>query len=373
VGFEYHHRRNNVDAFMDPGRVSPLFGSFDFPFSDFANINRAGLEYQGDYLARNWARTTFGYRFEDENGFVGDRTLPPLSHALRLNHAVFGQETLTFSRFSLVAGVRFEHNGSFGNKAVPRVAASAVVWRGGEFFSGTRLRFSYGQGIKEPRLEESFGIGAFGIIPNPNLKPEETRAFETGVTQSFRGGKYSLNATYFNNLFTNKIDFNFDPVTFTSQYVNINEALAHGAELEFQAHPTARLAVTAAYIYDSTQVLKAPNATNPLLLPGAPLLRRPKHAGSVLVTYLRSRWGANLGIVALGRRPDSDFEGLQPPVTYSAGYGRVDMGGWYTLTHRITAYANLENAFDRHYEEAAGYPALGVNVRAGMRFRVGGE
>ena len=373
VGFEYHHRRSNVDTFMDPGRVSPLFGSIDFPFSDFANINRAGLEYQGDYLARSWARTTFGYRFEDENGFVGDLTAPPLSHGLRLNHAVFGQETLIFSRFSLVAGLRFEHNGSFGNKPVPRVAASALVLRGGESFSGTRLRFSYGQGIKEPRLEESFGIGGFGIIPNPNLKPEETRAFEAGVIQSFHGGKYSLSATYFNNLFTNKIDFNFDPVTFVSQCVNINEALAHGAEVEFQARPTTRLAVTASYTYDSTQVLKAPNATNPLLLPGAPLLRRPKHSGTVLVTYLRSRWGANLGVVAVSRRPDSDFEGLQPPVTYSAGYGRVDLGGWYALTHRVTGYANLENAFDRQYEEAAGYPALGVNIRAGLRFRIGGE
>ena len=81
-GFEYHHRRSNVDTFMDPGRVSPAFGNFDFPFSDFANLNRAGFDYQGDYVARSWAHTTVGYGFEDENGTTG--SLPDsLSHGLR--------------------------------------------------------------------------------------------------------------------------------------------------------------------------------------------------------------------------------------------------------------------------------------------------
>ena len=39
----------------------------------------------------------------------------------------------------------------------------------------------------------------------------------------------------------------------------------------------------------------------------------------------------------------------------------------------ITAYANVENALDKQYEEVVGYPALGINVRAGLRFRIGGE
>jgi vitamin B12 transporter len=39
----------------------------------------------------------------------------------------------------------------------------------------------------------------------------------------------------------------------------------------------------------------------------------------------------------------------------------------------VTAYLNIENALDRHYNEVVGYPALPVNFRAGLRFRVGGE
>ena len=372
-GFEYHHQRSVVDGFIDPGRVSPAFGNFDTPFSDFANLNRAGFDYQGDYVARSWARTTVGYHFEDENGWAGDLTLLPLGHGLRRNHAVFGQQVLTWTRVTVIAGARLEHNESFGNRGLPRIAASALALKGGRIFSGTRLRFAYGTGIKEPRLEESFGVGGFGIIPNPNLKAEENRSLEAGVQQSFAGGKYWLGATYFNNLFTNQIAFNFDPVLFASQYLNINRALAHGSEVEFRVRPWARLNVDASYTYTSTQVLNAPLAFDPLLSAGAPLLRRPKHAASLLAVYTAQRWGGDLGVTALGPRADSDFLGLLPPVTHSAGYARLDLGAWRAINHRMTAYVNVENALNRHYEESAGYPALRTNFRAGMRFRVGGE
>ncbi len=373
TAFEYNHQRTVLDTVMDPGRVSPAFGNFDFPFSDFASINRAGGEYQGEYWARSWARTTFGYRFEDENGFVGDKLALPLSHGLRRNHAAYGQQVLTWGRATLIGGLRLEHNESFGNKAVPRLAISLLALRGSDLFSGTRLRFAYGTGIKEPRLEESFGIGGFGIVPNPDLKPEENRSFEAGLQQNFASGRAWMAATYFNNLFENQIAFSFDPATFTSKYLNLNRALAHGAEVEMRAHPWRALALSAAYTYTSTQILRAPTAFDPLLQPGAPLLRRPKHAGTLLATWTAVRWGASLAGTFVGRRPDSDFLGLQPPVTTAAGYARVDVGLWREINRFVAGFINVENVTNRKYEEAAGYPALKANFRAGLRFRVGGE
>ena len=102
-----------------------------------------------------------------------------------------------------------------------------------------------------------------------------------------------------------------------------------------------------------------------------PLLRRPKHSATALINYLGSRWGGNLAGSFVGRRPDTDFLGYG--VDHAAGYVRVDLGGWYAIASRVTVYANLENALDRHYEEVVGYPALGISFRAGMRFRIGGE
>jgi vitamin B12 transporter len=365
TGYEYSHQRTNVDVFADPGRI------FDFPTHAIADINRAGFEYQGDYQARSWARTTVGYQFEDENGFVGDLNFPPLVHGLRLNHAVYGQQLLTLGRVSLVLGARFVHNQTFGNKAVPRAALTLQVLKGRTILSGTQLRFSYATGIKEPRLDESFARGQ-GILPSPNLKAEENRALEAGLQQNFFGDKYTLTATYYNNLFRNQIDFAIlDPVTFTGQYQNIDKSIAHGAELELHGRPWSRLSLDAGYNYTSTQILEQPFAFDPFHEPGQPLLRRPRHSGSLLLTWLGNRWGGNLGGSFVGRRPDSDFLGFG--ITHAAGYARVDVGGWYALNSRMTAYVNVENALDKQYNEVVGYPALGANFRAGMRFRLGGE
>ena len=377
TGFEYHHKLANVDQIMEPGRVSPLFGNIDFPFDSVSHINRAGFEYQGQYWERSWARLIVGYRFEDENGFVGDLLSPPLSHGLRLNHDLYAQQLITRGRASLVAGLRFTHNGSFGNAVVPRIAPSFLLLRGGGIFSGTRLRGSFATGIKEPRLEESFASGPF-ILPNPSLRAEENRAFDAGIEQGFVGGRFVLSSTYFHNIFRRQIEFASNPTTFVGQYVNINKSLAHGVETEFDARLWSRLSLTSSYTYTSTQILAAPlctaqNFCDPLLATGRPLLRRPRHAATVLLNYAGHRWGGEIGGTALGPRVDSDFLGLLPPVTHTAGYARFDLGGWYALTHRVTAYLNVNNLLDRRYDEAAGYPALGFNFRAGLRFRLGGE
>ena len=359
TGYDYRHIRTNVDTVVDPAR-----SFLDFLTHSVVNINQAGFEYQGDYIARSWARTTVGYEFADENGYVSQ-------HAQRLNHAVYGEEVLTLKRLSIVAGARFVHNENFGNKGVPRVALTFQALKGGQMFSGTRFRFSYATGIKDSRLEEQFANGP-GIIPNPNLKAEENRAFETGVDQSFLGRKYTLSATYYNNLFHNQIDFAIlDFNTFTGEYANIDKSMAHGAEVELHGRPLSRLSFDAAYNYASTQILEQPFAFDSLHMPGRPLLRRPKHSASLLLTYLGRRWGANLGESFVGRRPDSDF--LVFAVDHAPGYVRMDIGGWYAINSRVTTYVNVENALNRHYEEVVGYPALGANVRVGVRFRIGGE
>lgn len=371
-GYEYRHVRENIDRVMDAGRAN-AFGNFDFPFASYADLNRAGFMYHGEYDPRLWARTNFGYEFEDENGFIGDLTALPLTHGLRRNHAVYGEQLLTFSRFSFVGGARFVRNESFGNRAVPRAALSFLALRGADFRGATRLRVAYGQGIKEPSFDESFGIGSFFIIPNPNLRPEESRTIETGIIQNFLGDRYSISGGYYHSLFRNQIEFTSDPVTFVGQFVNLNRSLAHGGEFEFHGRPTTRLEVETSYTYTSTQILQSPVATDPLLEAGAPLLRRPKHAGSLTLNYTSAKWGGNLSAVAIGHRSDSDFLGLVPHVDHAAGYARVDTSGWYEFQHHVTAFLAIENLLNKRYQEAVGYPALKANFRAGLRFRFGGE
>ncbi len=373
TGFDYVYRYNELNLNPDTARVDPFDDPIDFASNTIDHINRAGFEYQGDYSERTWAHTTFGYRVENENGYVGDVLFGPQNHSQRLNNDVYAQQMLTFDRLTIIGGARLAHSSTFGNTGLPRVALSYQLLHGGAIFSGTRLRFSYATGFKEPRLEETFnGLpGDQYDKSNTALKPERSRSFEAGFQQNFFGPKYLLSGTYFNNLFHDQINYvEIDPMNFVGEYVNVNKSFAQGAEFEFQAKLRSRLLWTSAYTYTSTQILDNPAPVNALFDAGMPLLRRPKHSATTMFSYLASRWGANLSGSFVGPRPDSDFDNFG--ITHAAGYVRADLGGWYALRPRITAYVNIENALDRRYNEVVGYPALPINFRAGLRFRLGG-
>ena len=370
TGFDYLSRYTDVNF------SSNSLNYDDFPGHTYNDINHAGFEYQGDYSERTSEQisthSTFGVRIENENGFVG--SYGAQTPGQRLEQDAYLQQQLTLGRLSVIAGGRFVHNSAFGNTGVPRVALTLLALRGGEIFSGTRLRFSYATGFMEPALYQTFANLPY-YVANPGLLPERTRAFEADFQQNLFAGRWALNATYFNNLFHDQIEYGTNQAGL-GQFFNVQKSLAHGAEVELQGRIWKRLSLNTAYTYLSTQYLQAPLCTpayfcDPVYDTGNPLLRRPKQSATTLLSYLGKRWGANLGGSFVGRRPDSDFDGLS--INHAAGYARVDLGGWYAINSRITAYANAQNALNDHYNEVVGYPALTANFRAGVRLRIGGE
>jgi len=373
TAFDYLYRYTDANLNSNPA-------SYDsFPDTYETHVNRVGVEYQGDYSERTSAHfaahSTFGYRIENETGVVSDMDFPPPASGQRLDQDAYLQQQITWGRLTAIAGGRFVHSSAYGNIGVPRVALTLLAFRGGELFSGTRLRFSYAVGYMEPALYQAFGEIAYDYTSNRGLLPERTRAFEAGFEQKFFAGRWALNATYFNNLFHDQIEA-VPTASGAYEFFNLEQSFAQGAEIELQGRIRSRLLLTAAYTYTSTEILENPECTsaNPCSFPyapGDPLLLRPKHSATTLLSYARKRWSANLAGSFVGSRADSDFDGFN--INHAAGYVRVDLGGWYAVNSRITAYANIENALDRRYNEVLGYPALPVNFRAGFRFRVGGE
>jgi len=375
TGFDYLYRYTDMDP-GDPARVDPFGDPIDYPSNEVDHINRGGFEYQGDYSEKAWAHTTFGYRVENENGFVGDLDYGAQNHGQRLNQDAYAQQQLILGRLGVIVGARFVHDSEFGNKGIPRVALTLQALRGKETFSGTRLRFSYSTGFKEPRLEETFnglpGPDPYNI-PNTALKPERVRAFEAGFQQGFFGKRCALNATYFNNLFLDQINYVTmnEPPNYPGEYVNVNKAFAQGAEVVFEAKLRPRLMLNSAYTYTSSEYLDNPAPYDAVYDPGQPLLRRPRHSATEMLSYGGTRWAANLSGSFVGRRADSDFYGFG--INHAAGYVLVSPSGWYAVNLHVTLYTTISNALDRRYNEVVGYPSLPVNFRAGVRFRIGGE
>lgn len=366
---------------------SPDGNTYNFAALYDEHVNHTAFEYQGDYSERSsgqiTAHSTFGYRIENENALFDYPAFLSETNGQRLDQDAYLQQQVTLGRLSVIAGGRFVHSSTFGNTGVPRVALTLLALRGGELFSGTRLRFSYATAFMEPDFQETFANLGSGFVPNPGLLPVRTRAFEASIQQNLMESRWVLNATYFNNLFhdqieygTNTVEYMGNPPGTLGEYFNVQQSLAQGAEVRLQGRIRSRLSLNTAYTYTSTEILEAPLCTAANFCPtlysaGQPLLRRPKHSGTVLLTYLGTRWGANLAGSFVGRRPDSDF--VDSLVDHAAGYARVDLGGWYAINSRITAYVDVANALNDHYNEVVGYPALTANFRAGMRFRIGGE
>lgn len=354
----------------------------DFTGNSFFQYNRANVTAQTSYLLANFGATA-GYEYEVENAFLTSINVP---HARRNNQAGY----LDFRyrphpRASLNAAVRAEDNGYFGTRVVPRVGASLVLLYGKGFRGDTLFRVFYAGGIKEPRFDQTFGDN-FGDFGNPNLKPEASKTWNAGLEQKLLHDRIDLQANYFSSLFYDMVTFafcdstnNFCNNALPSQtggpgfgyYFNTDRARARGFNFDGRARLTSWLNLAGNYTYDDSRVLFAADAFDPTELPGNHLLRRPVNSGSLYFSSAFRRLSIALGGYFTGVRTDSDFLGLG--FTRNPGYARFDLSGSYRVGRGVTVYARATNLFDKQYQDALGYPALGRDARVGVRYTFGGH
>jgi vitamin B12 transporter len=360
---------------LDSGCYTPQSGSATgaFPICDFTNTagfqndtRRLSFGYQLEAQVGSRHLVTAGVDLERETGALGSRS-EDLLEPERTNGGFYVQDRAVLGRrWFVTAGGRVEHNGSFGWWVVPR---AAVAFRLGEA-NPTTLKASGGAGIKEPTFFESFGVSFFAQ-GNPDLKPEQSRTFDFGVQQWLLSGRLRAEATYFHHDYREQIAFTtVDPVTFQGTYVNLGKTRAQGLEVAVEAVPSSKVSLLAAYTLLDGEVLVSSASFDPVYAAGQPLLRRPKHQGSVTARVGGPRLSGALTVVAVGRRADSDFVGLG--LMSNPAYTRVDARLRGRIARQLEAFVVAENLFDEGYEEALGYPALGRSVRGGLRLLVGG-
>src|SRR5262249_55744537 len=154
---------------------------------------------------------------------------------------------------------------------------------------------------------------------NPDLRPETSVTFDAGVEQRLAADRVRLVATVFHHDYRDQINFQVvDPVTFQGTFVNVGKTRAQGLELEAEAAPRPGVRLYAQYTYLDGEVLVSGDAFDPVYAAGQPLLRRPKHQGSLTASVGEGRFGAGATLVLVGRRADSDFLGLG--LTSNPGY-----------------------------------------------------
>jgi len=370
--------QDSADLLVDPPYV-PRFGALaapfafsDFTFDSYSALTRHHASYQADVRLAN--DTSSGYQlltalvdWDGERATLTDRLSNSSTPASRDNVGVAVQHQAQWHRVSATAGVRVEHNASFGDATVPRGSIAFVAHEAAGAFGVTHLHAAAGLGIKEPTVLQSFSPSPF-FRGNPDLLPERSRSAEAGVDQRLFADRVRVDVTWFDNRYKNLISTRTtDPVTFAAQYFNIGLTQARGAELSGDVAPIGGLRVRASYTFLASEIIDSTSPFNVVFQPGQPLFRRPRHSGFVDAGWHRDALGLNLVGTFVGAFSDSDFVSFAPPLTRNPGFTTWDARASYAITRQLTATLAVDNLADRQYMEPLGYPALGRAARVGLR------
>jgi iron complex outermembrane receptor protein/vitamin B12 transporter len=294
---------------------------------------------------------------------------------------------------------------------------------------GTKLRASFGKGIKEPaifdQLESLYALLSLPasqpagnqLISQDHISPigpQNSRSYDGGVDQFFFAGRSRLSLSLFHNQFTRGIEYippqglallgvPSDIVTIAANTnygatVNTKSYRAQGVEAEIESQLTHNFFVRAGYTYvdakiqhsftgDALGPIQNPNfpgvdigAFSPLV--GARPFRIAPHSGYFQTGYRHAKLFAALSGTLVSRRDDSDFldydangglSMLLPNRNLDGAYQKLDLTTSYQATRNVAVLGSFQNLLSEHYSEAFGFPSLPFTFRMGIKFTVGGE
>jgi outer membrane receptor protein involved in Fe transport len=153
---------------------------------------------------------------------------------------------------------------------------------------------------------------------------------------------------------------------------NIANSRAQGTEFSAQLRPSRWVFVTGSYTYLNSEILSLNGAGNVAPSPfsvGQELLRRPGNSGTVTASFTRGKISANVEGYFRGSVLDVEpTYGATGGLFQNPGYANVGVNINYAMGHGLTAYGNVRNILNQHYEEVFGYPSLRINFVTGLKW-----
>lgn len=247
-----------------------------------------------------------------------------------------------------------------------------------------KLRANYAEGFRMPSAQQVGGNAGFWYIPNPSLKPEESKTWEFGADVDWNNASASL--TYFHSDWKNKIITQSD-MFWNTQFINVKKAEIAGVEgsaswdvgKAFNQRYSLKPYVSFTWLTtrknkDTLTYIEYHGTDN--TLPDV-----PEWMASYGIDYahpglkLKSRLNANYYGKTLTRdrtglvsKPIGDLYFARPSgtvVNWSLEKGLVDFGGRYGS---LTLRAEINNLLDAKNEMYWNYPRQGRNFYLGLRY-----
>jgi vitamin B12 transporter len=287
-------------------------------------------------------------------------TLSPTStfDAKRNNKAVYSELTATSPAGSSIAlSARRDDYSDFNAFTTYRAGASVPAGQ------HSRLRASISTSFNAPAFNQL--RATLYTVESPDLKPERARSWEVGFEQTLVYGIVKLSASYFNQRFRDMIQFVSGTAPgFLGSYANLAEAQSNGYEAELVLTPVGPLSATASYTFAEPHVTRVSSEYTGELVPGDPLLRRPKRSAAASLTWSKGRSGSLsfLGTY-VGERPDFDFNQFPAERVTLPEYYKIDVAAQKRILRSSSGRSGfsitgrVDNLMDRRYEDVLNFPA----------------
>lgn len=277
------------------------------------------------------------------------------------NAGLVGQYQIgVFEKLFVTGSIRQDFNDRFDEATTYRLASAYTFDR-----TRTKIRASWGTGVKNPTTFELFGFSG-NFIPNGDLKPERGEGWDVGFDQPIWADRIVFDATYFQQRVRDLISSETvadptDPTGFVNRPINLTgTSKIDGVELGLTFKPIDGLSVRSAYTFTDGE-----DAT------GATLVRRPRHIANFNANYafLEARANVNVGVVYNGRQRDFAYDAAtfaRSSVPLKA-YTLVNLAASYKVHQNAEVYGRIENLFDKKYEEVLTYSTPGRAAYGGMK------
>jgi hemoglobin/transferrin/lactoferrin receptor protein len=302
-------------------------------------------------------------------------------------YSLFAQDQISWGNWTFLPGARYDYTqlkphvtdeflataDQSGNGVV---SEDTKTWHQLSPKLGTTYRFNdnytwygqYAEGFRTPTAKALYGrfenlAGGYQVAPNPDLEPEKSKSYETGLRGQFEAGTFDVAVFY--NKYRDFIDENaitpgYTETTFQSN--NIAHATIKGVELKgrlnldnFGAPNGLYTQGSAAYQYGRNDDTGQPlNSINPL-------------TGVFGLGYDQDNYGALLNWTLVKRKTRVDSTSFKTPDGTSTqfktpGYGVLDLAGFYKVTDDVTVNAGLYNLTNKKYwqwDDVRGYDSVG--------------
>ena len=260
---------------------------------------------------------------------------------------------------SLSLSGRFTDNEQFKNTFTGRLAGA---YRLSQNF---KVHTSLGTAVHNPTFTELYGYSATWL-GNLSLKPEKSRGGEVGFLLETTNKNHSLDVTYFARIVNNFIGSE-SVATNVTRAINVKgKTKVRGVEVAYKGKITDVLTSYVNYTY--TQIK---NGESRLGAEGDALIRRPKNTANAGLAYqITEKLGSDINVSYVGKRFDTYFQSVHPYAQKRVkmpSYTLVNLGVNYQLIPNLNIYANLNNVFNKKYENAIEYGQDGRNVYVGLK------